>query len=78
MLMNGNQRYRFGCGRISEPLDHARARQAQAALGTGLFGFDQFSVLSPTRRIRSNKPFFAFALINRDNAPAFRCEAKNT
>ena len=76
MLVNGDQRHGLGGGRVAQPGDDARLRQAQA-LWTCLFCFHQLAVAGALGEFAGDAPFLVRALVNGHDAPAFGILAEN-
>ena len=76
VLVNGDQRHGLGRGRVAQPGDDARLRQAQT-LWPGLFGFDQLAIAGALRVLARHAPFLVGPLVDGHDAHAFGILAEN-
>ena len=77
VLMDGDQGYCLGRRGITQPGDDARLRQAKPVFRAGLLGLDQLTILCAMGRTGWHPPFAIRALVDRQNAPAFRSNAED-
>ncbi|MPL88767.1 hypothetical protein SDC9_34794 [bioreactor metagenome] len=77
VLMDRDQRDRARRGRIAQPVEHARLRQAEPPLRAGLLRLDQLAVARVIRGACRHHPFLGLALVDRHDPPALGALAED-